>query len=320
MKMVGLRTQATYLSAALGISQEKALMMAQANMAAGRAATDMAGETEAENNILEEQSKAFDQAVQSAKGYFDFFRGQVDALGSARQANRDFVAALQQNGLALDINTDKGWKNIQSVEGAISKWEEWGIQQIKAGADVDATTTAVNGQVASLRAQYVQMGGNQAQFDFWVASLHATPADIRTAFSTPGLAEANAAIGELIGKLSQLGNTSAALRGKAAQLAAFGQTEMAAQLNRVADTLDRTGAYGYANVPGRAVGGSVLAGGSYLVGERGPEVLRMGSRSGKVETMAQAAPFGGGGEERIVLEVDGRVLAEVLRRREVANL
>jgi len=104
----------------------------------------------------------------------------------------------------------------------------------------------------------------------------------------------------------------------AASFAAQGLTSLAAQYNRVADTLDRTAAGVSSKLPGRAVGGSVLAGGSYLVGERGPEILRMGNRSGKVDTMPQAAPFAG--EERIVIELDGRVVAEHLRRRELMNL
>lgn len=58
---------------------------------------------------------------------------------------------------------------------------------------------------------------------------------------------------------------------------------------------------------GKAAGGSVLAGRDYLVGERGPEILRMGSEgSGRIipnEALAAA------GTQTIVLELDGEVLA-----------
>lgn len=48
-------------------------------------------------------------------------------------------------------------------------------------------------------------------------------------------------------------------------------------------------------LPGRANGGPVAAGGTYLVGERGPEILRMGAQGGVVIPNHQiAAPAGGG--------------------------
>jgi hypothetical protein len=43
---------------------------------------------------------------------------------------------------------------------------------------------------------------------------------------------------------------------------------------------------------GRAAGGPVMAGKSYLVGERGPEILQMGTTAGHI--MSNAASFGGG--------------------------
>lgn len=48
-------------------------------------------------------------------------------------------------------------------------------------------------------------------------------------------------------------------------------------------------------LPGRAGGGSVSAGGAYLVGEQGPEVLVMGGRPGTVVPNAMLASSSGGG-------------------------
>jgi len=83
------------------------------------------------------------------------------------------------------------------------------------------------------------------------------------------------------------------------------------------------------NAPGRAVGGPVAAGGTYLVGERGPELLQMGASAGNiVPNSAIAQPRGSSGpqiggtvEHRIVIEpnemfdthVDTRVVGGIVQ-------
>ncbi len=57
---------------------------------------------------------------------------------------------------------------------------------------------------------------------------------------------------------------------------------------------------------GRASGGPVMAGHAYTVGENGRETLVMGGRSGNI------IPNGGGGQQVIVLQVDGRTAVQWL--------
>ncbi len=59
----------------------------------------------------------------------------------------------------------------------------------------------------------------------------------------------------------------------------------------------------------RASGGSVRPGASYLVGERGPEILTMGGQRGFI---APNEALGGGGFGTVVLNVDGREFARVV--------
>lgn len=61
----------------------------------------------------------------------------------------------------------------------------------------------------------------------------------------------------------------------------------------------------------RAAGGPVLPGGSYLVGESGPEYLTMGNASGYV---TPAGGGGGGPAQQIVIQLDGRTIGEALVR------
>lgn len=71
--------------------------------------------------------------------------------------------------------------------------------------------------------------------------------------------------------------------------------------------------YGGNSVTGaRAGGGSVLAGESYLVGEDGPEILQMGSRSGNVISNDAIGGLGGTGDLYLTLDL-GRGIEERLR-------
>ncbi|HUW17520.1 MAG TPA: hypothetical protein VMW94_10620, partial [Actinomycetes bacterium] len=58
--------------------------------------------------------------------------------------------------------------------------------------------------------------------------------------------------------------------------------------------------------PGRAAGGPVSAGGAYLVGERGPEVLTMGSASGNITPNHRLGGSGGN------VYLDGHLVGKVL--------
>ena len=60
-------------------------------------------------------------------------------------------------------------------------------------------------------------------------------------------------------------------------------------------------------LPGRAGGGTAMAGGAYLVGEQGPEVLLMGGRSGTIVPNAQMAGAGSQGlQVYITQHIDSR--------------
>jgi phage-related minor tail protein len=59
-------------------------------------------------------------------------------------------------------------------------------------------------------------------------------------------------------------------------------------------------------LPGRAGGGAVSAGGAYLVGEQGPEVLVMGGRPGAVVPNAMLSTGGGGFAPVTHVHIDAR--------------
>jgi hypothetical protein len=101
------------------------------------------------------------------------------------------------------------------------------------------------------------------------------------------------------------------------------RTELKLELDRI-DALGATVSFdarvndhsGQHYVPGRgwvddkkAGGGPVYAGGTYLVGERGPEILQMGSSSGNIIPNHQI------GGSPIVVNIDGQRLFEIVNKR-----
>ena len=63
--------------------------------------------------------------------------------------------------------------------------------------------------------------------------------------------------------------------------------------------------------PGMAKGGNVSAGGTYLVGERGPELLSMGANSGRIYNNSETKSMLGGGIENVKVEVVNKSGQEV---------
>ena len=63
----------------------------------------------------------------------------------------------------------------------------------------------------------------------------------------------------------------------------------------------------------RALGGPVSPGSTYLVGERGPELLTMGSSGGHI-TPNSAISGGGGGNIQVTVVLDGQVIGNAVRR------
>jgi hypothetical protein len=62
----------------------------------------------------------------------------------------------------------------------------------------------------------------------------------------------------------------------------------------------------------RALGGPVSPGSTYLVGERGPELLTMGSSGGHITP--NSAISGGGGNIQVTVVLDGQVIGNAVRR------
>ena len=187
----------------------------------------------------------------------------ADALRNARQDQQDFIEAIKLK--KIDELTD----GITNVKDAL--WEAdtaW-----KTLTDQLDTTVALDTAKQTL-----------SELETAAAKAFATGADsdiVKYNEVAANFAGQLAAIAEGLDKIS---NRDIKIRfdtqGPAAALALAAYFASGAELKGLsANQLIGQSGFSF-GVPGRASGGPVTAGGTYLVGERGPELLTMGSSSG----------------------------------------
>jgi len=154
----------------------------------------------------------------------------------------------------------------------------------------------VSGYTANLKKMMEQAGYTDAQIDAILESLGLMPAQVNSALLIVGLDE----------NLEKLREIERILAVNEQIMSTF--TGMLPGITQ--------GVMG--KISGkRAGGGPTAAGGAYLVGENGPELLVMGSDGGQVlsaQQTQQALGGGGGGAQTVVVPVylDGRKIAEVV--------
>lgn len=189
----------------------------------------------------------------------------ADALRNARQDQQDFIEAIKLK--KIDELTD----GITNVKDAL--WEAdtaW-----KTLTDQLDTTVALDTAKQTL-----------SELETAAAKAFATGADsdiVKYNEVAANFAGQLAAIAEGLDKIS---NRDIKIRfdtqGPAAALALAAYFASGAELKGLsANQLIGQSGFSF-GVPGRASGGPVTAGGTYLVGERGPELLTMGSSSGYI--------------------------------------
>lgn len=281
-------------------------------------------------------------------GGLDLLGGAVDAATSGWQ---EFDAASAAVPLTLENNTNAAtigaavWGSYaKSVSQAAGTWvevaaasESASLTAFRAGERVqessDETSTAIiTDNSATIRSYGEQttflMGKYNADYDAALGMVEAR-ADIHNAKTAQDRVEAYAEL-EALGANSQadyarwiaaLEAMAAGTKGKVhdAYTAAIADVEALrdAAKKPYIFTVRYVMSYEGKALPddGRASGGPVYPGQTYRVGERGEETLVMGRTGGYVIPHASGGSSGGSGSPVVVqLNVDGRVLAEVVDR------
>lgn len=306
--------QTDKLSEATGNSKDNILGWLQAQASQGIVYENSAGALDAYRLAVEQSGGAVDTAtaaqldfaeeiedtegaLQDAIDAIDEFYGKLDAPGdliSNWEASMDGLqSALQENGTAwnyvtgeLDLGTEAGRANRDAMKDVRDAAVDMGQAVLDGGGSADEAATATLGYVANLREMLRQSGYSEAAIETLIADLGLTPETVTTTFSQPGMDVARDNLAKLQAQLDAL-----------PRFKAVGIQVKSGLLNML-------------GIDGpRAAGGPVAAGGTYLVGERGPELVTMGA-GGTVHNARETERMTGGGTTVVQLVVDGKVFTE----------
>lgn len=261
------------------------------------------------SNATAGQVEKLDKAQKSAADAADELRaaqGRLrDNLLDVREAERGFAdaidslsASIDKNGRSLDIHTEKGRNNeaaLDRVRDAAVKATEASLKQggsvEKAAAVMDAKRTSFVEQATRLlgnekAAQQLadQLGLTRGKVDELAAAVRATP-DGKAITIVAETSEAMARISAMRSALNSVA----------------GQVAISAKLS----AMDKP--YG-----ALAGGGPAYAGRMYLVGERGPELVKMGA-SGTVVPADQTAAALAGGAPSVRVFIGNEELTDRMR-------
>lgn len=164
----------------------------------------------------------------------------------------DLVETLQDGTRTLDVNSEAGQENRDAMLDNIQAIKNLRDANVNNKMAVEEANSIYDQQLEQLRRTAYSLGFNKQQVDALIDSYKAIPARAEVEVRAPGLLAAIAQAKELARLL--------------------GSNVAAANAAGNADTY----------VSGRWAGGPVMPGQTYVVGENGPEVLKMGATGGYV--------------------------------------
>lgn len=227
------------------------------------------------------QKTATDLLVQSMFKLQNLALGLSGAEINFQQSIDDATSAVKNNGKNLDINTQKGRDNKSALDNIASSANA----QTQALIDGGKGWVAADASAETSRKAFVkvaqQMGLSKSEAKKLADQLIAIPPKKNVSLAVTGAAKAKADV-------DRLANAVAALKNRTVYV------------NMVQSNIG--GVPAGIKAPGRASGGPVVAGRTYLVGEKGPELVTMGG-NGNVTPNHQL-----GGDTNIYVTIDGQQL------------
>jgi hypothetical protein len=232
-------------------------------------------EVDETGRALDRQAAAAQKAAREAQNLSNklhqLLSDQLTAQQAAiawEQAIDDISASFQENGRSIDISTQKGRENVQTVLAAVQAAEAKRQAAIDLAGGEKASADAIAAANAAFKAQIDQLG-----------------AILRQA----GLTEDQ--ISQLLSAYRNLAAAPDITKRITYRVSASGPAALV-------NAAQQSGSYS-SGIGGRAKGGPIMAGMPYVVGEKGPELITP-ERDGYVHTAAQTArmlstgPSGGG--------------------------
>jgi len=261
------------------------------------------GTRETESDAIERQRRATEESTSATEDATSALQAQIAAMEelinkqreaagvvlNQREAERNLLdtfaqadEALANNGKTLDVNTQKGRDNQAALDAIVSKTFDVIDSQAKNGASnlqLQATMDASRKKFIEVA---TQMGLTTPQAEALADQLGLIPG----VYTATVRADTSGARNELNGFAGLLQSI-------------FGRTYTVAAnvVTSVANTVGR-----------RAVGGPVLPGRDYLVGERGIEILRMSGAGGGTVIPNHQTERMLGGDTIVYVTIDGQQL------------
>lgn len=200
--------------------------------------------------------------------------------------------SLVQNGRTLDEHTAKGQANVAAILSAVSANMGLYQAQVQAGMSAADAAKQYDANQQALERQLRSMGIGQQQIDGLIGKYRGIPDAAAKAGAS--LDDMKSAVDRLVTAIRELLHLPNSKEIHVTISAALGGAGTAGTIAGIA-----------AGLKGKATGGPVVAGQSYIVGEHRPEVFTP-AVSGYITPSvsgfrSMAAPAGGGGPQYIVL-------------------
>jgi hypothetical protein len=212
------------------------------------ALVDMGVELEGTTEKADRLSDAFDKV-------FGRQMSLDEATAAYKQGLRDLNEELTEGQRTLSDNSQEGLDNAAAVRDQLQAIEDLRQAQVDNGMSTEESTAAYQRHIAKLRENLLNLGYNKKAVDDLIGAYENLPKDPQITLRMPGLYTALQRVRELS---RLLGSPQAG----------------------------RNAAEGSEYYSGRAVGGPVVAGKPYLVGEEGPELVTFAA-NGVVHTAAE---------------------------------
>lgn len=280
-------TASGYWTQGLSKAQLAAMGITGATKGAGTAAESL-------TTKYNRQKAATDALLASMFRLQNLALGLAGAQISFQAAVDDATASVKQNGRTLDINSAAGRANKQALLAVASAANQQAQSMIESSKGLGATTAAAQTARANFSALAQKMGLSKKEADRLAASLIALPPKKSTTVTTPGAKGSKSDVDALGRSLANLP--------KSTTINVY---------RRMIETTIRPDVG--VRAPGRASGGPVQPNRSYLVGERGPEMLTVGAGGARVTSAERTRAELARQDQPLVIENRIEIGGEVVR-------
>jgi uncharacterized protein YjbJ (UPF0337 family) len=235
------------------------------------------------NAAMNDARSELDKLIGKVDEYFGAIQNDTDLQASWEGALDDLRGSLSETGLAwnyltgdLDLSTEAGRAQWEAFKDAGEAAIDFGKDVRDQGGSVEDATNAANLYAQGLREKLIrEMGLTAEQADKVLEKMGLMPDQVKTAFEATGLAEAEERLIRVKGLMDSVGS--------------FGEIG-----GKFTFGIGKRVAAGVTKPDGaRAAGGPVGAGMTYLVGERGPELLTMGGSGHVTDATTTKKALGG---------------------------